>query len=63
MTSSVYILASGHYGTLYVGVTKDLQRRVEQHRDKEIPGFTQRYGVTRLVYVHAEALAARLADG
>ena len=53
MTYWVYILASGHYGTLYVGVTRDLQRRVEQHRSKEIPGFTARYGVHRLVYRHA----------
>ena len=45
------VLASRRHGTLYVGVTRDLQRRIEQHRAKEIPGFTQRHGVTRLVYV------------
>ena len=39
MTYSVYILASSHHGTLYVGVTNDLQRRIEQHRAKEIPGL------------------------
>jgi putative endonuclease len=50
VTYSVYILASSRHGTLYVGVTNSLQRRVEEHRAKEIPGFTQRYGVTRLVY-------------
>jgi putative endonuclease len=41
MTYWVYILASGHY---------DLQRRVEQHRSKGVPGFTKRHGVDRLVY-------------
>lgn len=50
MTYWVYMLASGHHGTLYVGVTRDLQRRVEQHRAKEAPGFTKRYGVDRLVH-------------
>jgi len=39
----VYILASGHHRTLYVGVTRDLQRRVEQHRSKAIPGFTRAF--------------------
>ena len=50
MTYWVYMLASGHHGTLYVGVTRELQRRVEQHRSKEAPSFTRRYGVDRLVY-------------
>jgi putative endonuclease len=43
---------TGHHGTLYVGVTRELQRRAEQHRAKVFPGFTTRYGVHRLVYVH-----------
>jgi putative endonuclease len=42
--------AREHHGTLYVGVTRELQRRVEQHRSKEAPSFTRRYGVDRLVY-------------
>ena len=46
----VYILASGHYGTLYIGVTSDLIGRLWQHRNNAIPGFTSRYGVYRLVY-------------
>ena len=46
----VYILASGHYGTLYIGVTSDLMGRLWQHRNNAIPGFTSRYGVYRLVY-------------
>ncbi|WP_436014241.1 GIY-YIG nuclease family protein [Phenylobacterium sp. LjRoot219] len=43
-------MASGDHGTLYVGVTRDLQRRVEQHRAKAVAGFTKRYGVGRLVH-------------
>ena len=46
----VYILASRIGGTLYVGVTNDLVRRVGEHREKLVPGFTRKYGVTRLVY-------------
>ena len=46
----VYILASRKNGTLYVGSTNDLVRRVYQHRTKAIPGFTNRYNVTRLVH-------------
>ena len=46
----VYILANRRYGVLYVGVTNDLMRRVWQHRQKVVPGFTREYGVTRLVY-------------
>ncbi len=50
LMSAVYILASQPYGTLYVGVTADLIRRVGQHRDGEIAGFTRRHGVKRLVW-------------
>jgi predicted GIY-YIG superfamily endonuclease len=46
----VYILASGPNGTLYVGVTRDLVRRVFEHREGLAPGFTKRYNVKRLVY-------------
>ena len=45
----VYILASGHYGTLYVGVTSNLLARLFQHRTGTMPGFTKRYRVRRLV--------------
>jgi putative endonuclease len=48
----VYILASDRNGTLYVGVTSDLLRRVWEHTHAEVDGFTKRCGVTRLV--HAE---------
>ena len=47
---AVYILASKRNGTLYVGVTSDLARRVWEHRNDVIKGFTSRYGIHRLVY-------------
>ena len=49
----VYILASQKNGTLYIGVTNDLARRLEQHRTGSGGGFTGRYHVHRLV--HAES--------
>ena len=45
-----YILASKPYGTLYNGVTDDLVRRVWEHKNNLVEGFTKRYGVHRLVY-------------
>ncbi len=50
-TYYVYILASRRNGTLYTGVTNELVRRVRQHRDGRIVGFTRKYRVTRLVYL------------
>jgi len=49
----VYILASRQGGTLYVGVTSDLVRRVAEHREDAVAGFTQRYGVKQLVRYEA----------
>ena len=49
-TYYVYILASQRNGTLYVGVTNDLVRRVSEHRQDLIPGFTSRHGVRTLVW-------------
>ena len=49
-TFYVYILASKIGGTLYIGVTNDLLRRVAQHKAKLAEGFTKKYGVDRLVY-------------
>ncbi len=46
----VYILASRRNGTLYVGVTSDLARRVSQHRSGVVEGFTRDYGVRTLVF-------------
>lgn len=50
----VYILAN-QSRTLYVGVTNDLQRRILEHRERLIPGFTARYNIDRLV--HCEPFA------
>jgi putative endonuclease len=46
----VYMLASRFNGTLYVGMTRDLVKRVWEHKIKAIPGFTTKYGVDRLVW-------------
>jgi putative endonuclease len=46
----VYILASGIGGTLYIGMTSDLVRRVYEHRLKTVKSFTKKYAVDRLVY-------------
>lgn len=51
MTYWVYILASRRYGALYVGVTRELERRVRQHREKRYPGFTETYNIARLVFM------------
>ena len=50
MGGYVYILASAPNGILYVGVTSDLVRRIYEHRNGLIAGFTKRYSVKRLVY-------------
>ncbi len=49
----VYILASRHHGTLYIGVTNNLRIRLEQHRSGRGSKFVKKYGVFRLVYVEA----------
>lgn len=46
----VYILASKPYGTLYVGTTSDLHMRMAQHTQGLFEGFTEKYGIKRLVY-------------
>jgi len=50
MAYFVYIMASQRHGTLYVGVTNNLIRRVYEHREKITPGFTSKYNVNRLVW-------------
>lgn len=73
---AVYIMASGFHGTIYTGVTSNLIRRVAQHREGVIEGFTADYAVKRLVWfeVHGtipcdparkttQELAASLEDG
>jgi putative endonuclease len=47
---AVYIVASGKYGTIYIGVTSNLARRAYEHREGLIPGFTKIYGCKRLVW-------------
>jgi putative endonuclease len=49
-TYYVYILTNKNNQVLYTGVTNHLLRRVQEHRDKLVPGFTQKYNVTKLVY-------------
>jgi len=46
----VYILASRIGGTLYIGVTNDLIRRVFEHKSKLVEGFTKKYDIVKLVY-------------
>ncbi len=50
MAYYVYIVASRRNGTLYIGVTNDLVRRVYEHKNKIVRGFTSRYAVDRLVW-------------
>lgn len=47
---AVYILASQRNGTLYIGVTSHLLKRIWEHRNDYVEGFTRRYGVHQLVY-------------
>jgi putative endonuclease len=53
----VYLLSSKPYGTLYVGVTSDLPKRIFEHKSKAVPGFTARYGVDKLVWFEAHGAA------
>jgi len=57
----VYILASRRNSTLYVGMTSDLARRIHEHKEEVIPGFTRKYSVNLLIYYeqHEDAGAAR----
>ena len=61
MSYFVYILASRYKGTFYIGVTRDLSRRVGEHNGGFVPGFTKTYKVDRLVYYeeYASILEAR----
>ena len=52
----VYILTNRRYGVLYVGVTNNLIRRMWEHRQKLVPGFTATYGVVQLVYFEEYSL-------
>lgn len=63
-TYFVYILASQRNGTLYVGVTNDIVRRVQEHREGLVEGFTKRYQVKLLVHyeVHQDIREAILRE-
>ncbi len=57
----VYILASDRNGTLYVGVTNDLKRRIHEHKSKVFKGFTEKYKVDKLIwYESTESIEAAL---
>jgi putative endonuclease len=49
-TYFVYILASSRNGTLYIGVTNNLLKRLDEHKSQVSDGFTKKYGVSKLVY-------------
>jgi putative endonuclease len=49
----VYMLTSKPHGTIYVGMTSDLLKRMWEHKNRVVPGFTNRYGVDRLVWFEA----------
>ena len=55
-TFHVYILA-GDSGVTYTGMTNNLTRRIREHKQKKIPGFTQKYNVTKLVWFEAHGRA------
>lgn len=52
---AVYIMASKKNGTLYVGVTSNLVKRIWEHKNNMVEGFTKRYGVHRLVWYELHA--------
>ena len=58
--SFIYILASRRNGTLYVGSTTNLAKRIWEHKNNVIPGFTAKYNVHQLVYyeVHQDIMEA-----
>ena len=55
MSAWVYIMTNRKNGTRYVGVTSDLPQRIYDHRRGAFEGFTQQYGLKRLVYVESHA--------
>ena len=46
----VYIMTNKHNNVLYTGITNDLKRRVYEHKEKLVNGFTKKYNITKLVY-------------
>ena len=49
----VYIITNKNRRVLYIGVTNDIERRLREHREKQVPGFSARYNLTRLLYVES----------
>jgi putative endonuclease len=49
-TYYIYILASKRNGTLYIGMTNDLTRRISEHKSGSVEGFTKKYSIDKLVY-------------
>lgn len=62
--SYVYIVTNKRNGTLYVGVTSDLKKRIYQHKNKDIEGFTKKYDLDTLVWyeVHDDVTEAILRE-
>ena len=60
----VYILGSTKYGTLYIGITSDLVRRVYEHKTSLVEGFTKKYRIHRLMYyeIHDDVYEAILRE-
>lgn len=60
MLPCVYILTNKKEGVLYIGVTANLQKRIYQHKEKLVEGFSRRYALSKLVYyeVHSDMLTA-----
>ncbi len=50
MTYYVYILASQKNRTIYIGMSDDIERRIREHKLKEVKGFTKKYDIDKLVY-------------
>ena len=58
----VYMMANWTNEVLYIGMTNNLERRVLEHRQKRVPGFTKKYNVTKLVYFeHCHDVTAAIA--
>ena len=50
MQPAIYIITNKKYGTLYIGVTSNLVKRVYEHKDKLVDGFSKKYNLSKLVY-------------
>ena len=46
----VYMITNKHHNVLYIGVTNNIERRAQEHREKVIKGFTAKYNLTKIVY-------------